>query len=102
MPQKSAFEVRYKAFEDQFRGSLELIRSRLYVYLPLLEQADGSPPNARKALDLGSGRGEWLHLLTENGWEATGVDSNAGMADAAREKGTVTIEGDALEFLRSQ
>ena len=69
------FEEMYRAFEDRFRGSEELIRGRLSLYLPLIELIATNTGEARKALDIGCGRGEWLTLLKENGWHAVGVDS---------------------------
>src|SRR4051812_45136330 len=77
----------YRSFEDRFRGSREEIKQRLRVYLPLLEVV--APPLQRTvpAWDLGCGRGEWLELLLEHGWNATGIDQNAGMAKVATDAG---------------
>ncbi|MGC9161674.1 MAG: class I SAM-dependent methyltransferase, partial [Acidithiobacillus sp.] len=52
----------YAAFEDRFRGSFELIYSRLQQYLPNIREIfQNNPEDA--ALDLGCGRGEWLQVL---------------------------------------
>ncbi len=51
----------YRRFEDKFRGSRELIKSRLRVYLSFVEPLKDLDPDAT-ALDLGCGRGEWLEL----------------------------------------
>lgn len=89
----------YRAFEDRYRGSRDVIKTRLTVYLdfvrPLTAQ-DGGPP---KALDLGCGRGEWLELLFENGFDAMGVDLDDGILTASRKQGLKAIQGDALEHL---
>lgn len=96
----------YRAFEDRYRGSRELIKARLQIYLPFLEAlaaaalqggADAAP---LRALDLGCGRGEWLELLGEAGFAARGVDLDEGMLAACRERGLDVINGDAIGALR--
>ncbi len=90
----------YRAFEDRHRGSRELVKSRLKVYLPfirpltLLYQPAG-------AIDLGCGRGEWLELLGETGFDAYGVDLDAGMLSACYERGLNVQQGDALKALHA-
>jgi SAM-dependent methyltransferase len=90
----------YRALEDRFRGSRELILSRLSAYLPFIEPlkqlADALP-----AVDVGCGRGEWLELLKQHGFEGQGVDLDAGMLHACRERGLQVTEGDAIEFLKA-
>ncbi|MEW6021518.1 MAG: methyltransferase domain-containing protein [Pseudomonadota bacterium] len=88
----------YRAFEDRYRGSRDLIKERLRVYLPFLEPlaAGGRVP----ALDLGCGRGEWLELLGEAGFAAHGVDLDEGMLAACRERGLDAVNGDAIGALR--
>lgn len=89
----------YRAFEDRYRGSRELIKQRLGAYRPfLLPLATLAAP----ALDLGCGRGEWLELLAECGLEGLGVDLDAGMLAACRERGLRVEQGDALAALRAQ
>jgi SAM-dependent methyltransferase len=80
---------------SSFRGSEDEIRHRLDRYLPDLRSA--SP-----VLDLGCGRGELLLLLREAGVEATGVEGDAALAEAARRRGLEIIEGDVLEVLSNQ
>jgi SAM-dependent methyltransferase len=91
----------YRAFEDLHRGTRDLIKSRLLAYepfvLPLV--ANGRPA---RALDLGCGRGEWLELLGELGFGATGVDLDDGMLAACRERGLDVHTADALAALRAQ
>ncbi len=93
------FEEMYRAFEDRFRGSEELIRGRLSLYLPLIELIATNTGEARKALDIGCGRGEWLTLLKENGWHAVGVDSNVSMAEVAHSRGLDVVVADAIAYL---
>lgn len=90
----------YKAFEDQHRGSRETIKSRLAVYLPFIKQIKSIHPNAT-ALDLGCGRGEWLELLQENQFTASGIDLDDGMLSACRSRGLNVQTGDAIAHLKS-
>ena len=90
----------YKAFEDQHRGSRETIKSRLTVYLPFIKQIKSIDPNAT-ALDLGCGRGEWLELLQENQFTASGIDLDDGMLSACRSRGLNVQTGDAIAYLKS-
>ena len=76
----------YKAFEDQHRGSRELIKSRLEVYLPFIKKVQEALPNTA-ALDLGCGRGEWLELLKDHQFTASGIDQDDGMLSACRSRG---------------
>ena len=100
--QIKTFNDIYRGFEDRFRGSREEIKQRLKVYLPLLEIVAPHLRRTAPVFDLGCGRGEWLELLSEYGWQATGIDLNAGMAKVATDIGlSVKIE-DAVEFLRIQ
>ena len=89
----------YRAFEEKFRGTRELIKSRLRVYLPFVEPLVGMYPDA-KAVDLGCGRGEWLELLQESGFDAQGVDLDDGMLAACRERELNVQTGDAVAFLK--
>ena len=89
----------YRAFEEKYRGTRELIKSRLRVYLPFVEPLVGMYPDA-KAVDLGCGRGEWLELLQESGFDAQGVDLDDGMLAACRERELNVQTGDAVAFLK--
>jgi SAM-dependent methyltransferase len=80
---------------EAFRGSETEIRHRLDRHLDAIR---GAGP----VLDLGCGRGELLSLLSEAGVEATGVESDAALADAARRRGLSVTEQDAIEALREQ
>ena len=93
------FDAEYKLFEDRFRGSEAAIAQRLSVYLPLLAGIATRAETDRKALDIGSGRGEWLRLLSEHGWSATGVEPNS-IADASQGTGATVVRADALEYLK--
>ena len=90
----------YRAFEERWRGSRELIKSRLRVYLPFAEPLLCLYPNP-KAVDLGCGRGEWLELLKEAGFNAQGVDLDDGMLAVCRQLGLKVATQDATGFLKS-
>ncbi len=91
----------YRAFEDQHRGSRELIKARQRVYLPFIDPLKILYPDA-SALDLGCGRGEWLELLTESGFKASGVDLDDGMLAVCRERGMTVQTKDAVTGLQEQ
>ncbi|WP_171941112.1 class I SAM-dependent methyltransferase [Herbaspirillum rubrisubalbicans] len=91
----------YRAFEDRYRGSRELIRSRLESYAPFLDPLVTYGQVRPTAFDIGCGRGEWLELLNDHGFAATGVDLDQGMLDACQERGLNAVKGDALEVLTS-
>lgn len=88
----------YRAFEDKYRGSRELILGRLNAYAPLLKTLRTAFPEGQ-AVDLGCGRGEWLELLSSFGISATGVDLDEGMLAACRERGYDVVCEDAIGYL---
>lgn len=90
----------YKAFEDQHRGSREVIKARLAVYGPFIKKIQAIHPEAI-ALDLGCGRGEWLELLQDNQLSASGIDQDDGMLSACRSRGLNVQTGDAIVHLKS-
>ena len=89
----------YRAFEDKYRGSRQLINSRLKAYLPFVETVADHYPNA-EMLDLGCGRGEWVELMGEQGFSAKGVDLDDGMLSECRKIGLDVETADAIEYLR--
>ncbi|MGA2592368.1 MAG: methyltransferase domain-containing protein [Bryobacteraceae bacterium] len=90
----------YAALEDEFRGSREEIKERLTVYLPkLMESGMGS--QSMPILDAGCGRGEWLELLRDRHFEATGIDLNRVNIAMCRERGLPAQEAEAVAYLQS-
>jgi O-antigen chain-terminating methyltransferase len=90
----------YRNFEERYRGSFELIKARLQVYLPFIEplkNLDKKPT----ALDLGCGRGEWLELLQQHGFQAKGVDLNEGMLEACQKRNLDVVQGDAIQYIKN-
>lgn len=88
----------YRAFEERYRGSRELIKGRIAAYLPFIEPLLTAYPSA-PTVDLGCGRGEWLELLAESGFKAMGVDLDKGMLEACIERGLPVEQGDAIAYL---
>jgi O-antigen chain-terminating methyltransferase len=89
----------YVALEDRLRGNRETILERLGVYLPFLRD-NGLGGAARPVLDLGCGRGEWLELMRQEGFTASGVDTNRILAEQCRALDLQVAEADILAHLR--
>jgi O-antigen chain-terminating methyltransferase len=90
----------YRAFEEKLRGPRELIKSRQRVYLPFIEPLLSFYKDA-KAIDLGCGRGEWLEILKESGFNGHGVDLDHTMLLACHERGLNVVVQDALSALKA-
>lgn len=90
----------YRAFEERHRGSRDLIRERLNVYLPFVQPLSQVYEPAL-ALDVGCGRGEWLELLQDAGVDAHGIDLDEGMLQACVERGLSVEQGDGIAYLSS-
>ncbi|WP_407278728.1 methyltransferase domain-containing protein [Aromatoleum evansii] len=90
----------YRAFEDRHRGSRDSIMDRLEVYLPFVEPLRVVYPESA-TVDLGCGRGEWLQLMMQKGFDAVGVDIDEGMLSACSGLGLKTVKQDAIAFLRA-
>lgn len=84
---------KYVAFEDQFRGSRDAIRSGQEGYLPLFE-------GRTEVLDIGCGRGEFLDLLGSRGIRARGIDVNPEMVEVCRARGLDVTAADAVGYLQ--
>ena len=84
----------YKGFEDRFRGSVEEIRDKQRAFVPLFA-------GASDVLDIGCGRGEFLALLKEHRIGARGIDMNAAMVAAARDRGLDVVQAEALVYLQA-
>lgn len=90
----------YRAFEERYRGSRSVIKTRLEVYGPFIAPLLRIYQDAH-ALDLGCGRGEWLELLSECGFHPLGVDQDSGMLAACDELMLNVEQGDAIAYLRA-
>ena len=88
----------YAAFEDQFRGSAEEVEERLKYYLPFLQELKADS----KILDLGSGRGDWLKLLSKHGFTPCAVEVNEVFAERSRAEGFDVTHSDMMVYLSRQ
>ena len=90
----------YRAFEDRYRGSRQLIKDRLKAYTPFIApllELD----TTLETIDLGCGRGEWLELTQELGFNSKGIDLDEGMIQACIELGLNAKLGEAYPYLMS-
>jgi len=87
----------YFSLEEALRGTPEQIKEEAKVYLPRLQTAGV----ASDILDVGCGRGEWLQLLRENGFEARGIDQNRVAVEYCRELSLDVKEAEARAYLAS-
>ncbi|HUR35197.1 MAG TPA: class I SAM-dependent methyltransferase [Vicinamibacterales bacterium] len=85
----------YVAFEDQFRGTKEAIRTRVDDYVPIFA-------GAANVLDVGCGRGELLDALRASGVSVRGVDVSPAMVEICRGRGFDVELGDALAYVAKQ
>ena len=100
------FDAMYATFEDKFRGTRQDIKNRQNVYIPYIDKAvKTNAPDKQGAqtqiIDAGCGRGEWLELLKENGFNAKGIDLNEIMVGTCKEHNLDAVQSDAVEYLRS-
>jgi SAM-dependent methyltransferase len=97
---KRTLDAFFAAFDERFRGSREEVKRLLRVYLPMVQNAR-TKTGRSSIVDLGCGRGEWLELLQEEGFQASGVDQNHILAQECLRAGLQVIEGDLLTYLCS-
>ena len=96
------FDAFYLQFENRCRGSSESVKEKTSFYLAEVEALNLDRATA-DILDIGCGRGEWLELLRESGYEnAHGIDSNASMVGACRQKDLHVQQRDAIAYLEKQ
>ncbi|HVJ39325.1 MAG TPA: methyltransferase domain-containing protein [Stenotrophomonas sp.] len=99
-PTPSGLDALYSALEDSFRGSRELVRERVRPYLAELETASRGSPQDSLVIDIGCGRGEWLELVRNAGYQARGIDMNAMFVQTCRALDLDVVHGDAFDVLR--
>lgn len=87
----------YFSLEDELRGTPEQIKEEVKVYLPVLQNAGISSD----ILDVGCGRGEWLQVLREEGFQARGIDTNRILVQQCKDLSLDVEEREALEYLGS-
>ena len=82
----------YLLFEQKFRGSRSLIKSRFLRYVDLFLEREN-------VLDIGCGRGEFVELLLERGVKVTGIDFAEEMVDFCSDRGLPVVLADMFEYL---
>lgn len=95
----SGLESFYFNFEQQFRGSEEVITERLKMYMEDIQ--DAHDRCGGYILDMGCGRGEFLTLCKKMGLPGKGVDLNQVMACRCHERGLDVSYGDGIAYVRS-
>jgi len=83
-----------KKYYHKFRQSPDDIKKRMTPYLRFLRTGSD-------VVDLGCGRGEFLGLLRDNGYNGIGVDNDKEMSDICRNNGFEIIISDIIDFLGS-
>jgi len=91
----------YRAFEEKHRGSRELIKERVSIYLPFVLPLKNLYPNMT-SLDIGCGRGEWLELLKDNNILSQGIDLDEGMLEACHILDLNVQKGEGIAYLKAQ
>jgi O-antigen chain-terminating methyltransferase len=91
----------YFQLQGRFQSNVPADKSRLEMYCSVIGNLEPKTP-AGTWLDIGCGRGKWLRLARDGGYEAVGVDSNPAAIQECREGGFEVTDSDALEFLRSK
>lgn len=89
----------YSSFENLHRGSTDSIKKRLNVYVSFITPLLTIYPNAA-AIDLGCGRGEWLSLVQELGFDARGVDLDEGMLSYCHDLKLNVENRDIISYLK--
>lgn len=90
----------YRSFEERYYAPREVITALRRQYLPFVTPLKDIYENA-KVFDIGCGRGEWLCLMKEMGFEVLGVDLDAGMLQDCWDRNLPVEKGDAVAYLRT-
>jgi hypothetical protein len=84
----------YAQFIDRFRHDESYVKDIFRRFVPELR---GSGP----LLDVGSGRGEFLDLMKEEGITAYGVDTNSEFVERCRKRGLMVVASEWSSHMRS-
>ncbi|MFA5022567.1 MAG: methyltransferase domain-containing protein [Patescibacteria group bacterium] len=87
---------------NTFRGPSAEIENRLKIYLPYLEKIKNEVNLNPNILDLGCGRGEWLKIIKQAGYNALGVDQNETMVNFCKEQGLTAVTSNLFDYLKTR
>jgi SAM-dependent methyltransferase len=90
----------YRAFEERYYAPREVIKGLRKQYLPFTQQLAETYAGST-TFDAGCGRGEWLELMIEQGFQPVGVDLDDGMLSACTELQLPAHKGDAIAYMSS-
>lgn len=90
----------YAAFEEDFRGSRELVTARIARYMSDISTAASADRTEDLVLDIGCGRGEMLELVRDAGFPGRGIDINEVFVQNCRSLGLDVVKGDAIDMLQ--
>lgn len=90
-----AGKIDYFDFENQFRGSRDVILENQKHYVEYYKQCE-------RVLDLGSGRGEFLELLKQNDIPAIGIDLYEPFVEFCRMRGLEAKCDNAITYIKKQ
>ncbi|MBW2185841.1 MAG: methyltransferase domain-containing protein [Deltaproteobacteria bacterium] len=93
------YDKLYLDFEYLFRGTPQMVTQLLTAYQPLLNVSKSESETAPLAVDLGCGRGEMVHYLGQQGYDAIGVDLNRLAVQSCHEHHINAKQGNALDYL---
>ncbi|MBE9222036.1 methyltransferase domain-containing protein [Cyanobacterium stanieri LEGE 03274] len=91
----------YLAFENKFRGDRQHIKKILNQDYRYLIDSLNINKNDNLFIDIGCGRGEWLEIIKELGYQGKGVDLNQIMVEDCNYRGLKVIVSDCVEYLTS-
>ena len=89
-----------REFRLRFQGDRSCVKGLLDFYRPFVEPyLDPEKGEGPSAIDLGCGRGEWLEILSEMGFRASGVDTDEYAMAECGELGFKVEKKDVLDAL---
>lgn len=91
----------YLDFEEKYRGSEAEIGKKQKYYIDNFILDNVSADSVGMIIDLGCGRGEWLAMLKENGYNGVGVDLNEESLKCCEINGIKTVQMDVLNYLKT-
>ncbi len=86
--------------QKSIQNFVDEAKERATVYLPYVEALPFKKGKI-KILDVSCGRGEWIELLSDQGYKAQGIDLNRIMVNISKELGLDAEEADIVEYLQS-